>query len=153
MIEKDRKNDLYPKKIRLEVVIDAIETADDVFLQFYDMLMGETVYLPSSSSVAEEDPELAALLEDQADRFVRFPTQYDIQEYSIMEAFAESLLDEKMADELLRAIRGRGAFARFKQTIRYLGIEARWYAFRARAYRELAVEWCKENDFEYEESE
>lgn len=46
---------------------------------------------------------------------------------------------------------GKGAFRRFKQSVRYHGLEQRWYDYLAEAYRELAIRWCAEKGLEYTE--
>ena len=57
----------------------------------------------------------------------------------------------KAQEELAYAIRGKGAFRRFKQSVRYHGLEQRWYDYLAEAYRELAIRWCAEKGLEYTE--
>ena len=57
----------------------------------------------------------------------------------------------KAQEELAYAIRGKGAFRRFKQSVRYHGLEQRWYDYLAEAYRELAIRWCAEEGLEYTE--
>ena len=77
--------------IRLEQVLDAIETADDAFTYFFDTQTGETVFLSDPMITGESYEELEELIESSGDRFLRFPTKYDIHEYSIMENFVYSL--------------------------------------------------------------
>ena len=84
-------------------------------------------------------------------RFFRLPSPYDIHEYSIMERFIGSLPEGAIQDRLENAIRGRGAFRRFKDSIYRLDIEQEWYDFRANAYRKIAVEWCEEHGFQFVE--
>ena len=138
-------------KIKLQVVIDAIEEAIESYTSFYDTKTNETVYLPDAFMTGETDEELLELIENEPDRFLRFPTKYDIHEYSIMEAFVDYLPPGKIKSELIGTIRGKGAFRRFKQSIRYHGIEQLWYDYQANAYRELAERWCRDNEIEYEE--
>jgi hypothetical protein len=68
-----------------------------------------------------------------------------------MEKFIYDLPNGSTRDELARCIHGKGAFRRFKSSIRYYGIEQDWYDYRAGAYRIIAVEWCEANGFEYSE--
>lgn len=139
-------------KIKLEQVIDAIETADDVFTYFYDTQTGETVFLQDELITGERDEALEELIETApTGRFLRFPTKYDIREYSIMESFVESLPSGAARQELARTIRGRGAFRRFKNGIRYHGLEQQWYDYRDQAYREIAIRWCRDEGIEYTE--
>ena len=81
------------------------------------------------------------------------PGQYEIHEYRMMEEFIEELGNQKMQAELYRAIQGRGAFRRFKDKIRYEGIEQQWYDFQNNFYREFALRWCKENNIRCEMDE
>lgn len=139
-------------KIKLQVVIDAIEQASDTYKAFYDTKTKETVYLPDVWVTGETDEALAALLREEPERFIQFPTRYEIHEYSIMDSFVDYLPPGKIKSELSSAIRGKGAFRRFKQTIRFHGIEQLWYDYQANAYRELAERWCNENNIQFERS-
>ena len=51
-------------KIKLEQVIEAIETADDAFTYFYDTQTGETVYLQDEIITGERNEELEELIEN-----------------------------------------------------------------------------------------
>jgi hypothetical protein len=60
-----------------------------------------------------------------------------------MERFAGSLTDAAVSDELDAALHGRGAFRRFKDTVRRLGIADKWYQFRQTALEEIAIEFLE----------
>lgn len=145
------KTDNYDKpKVKLSVVIEAIESLmSDEWEYFYD-LKEHTVLWISDSGYADDDEE-RELLEEELGRFLRLPTKYDIHEYSIMEDFIEELPAGDLQNILARAIRGRGAFARFKDGIRRAGIEQQWYDYQAEAYRRIAIRWCRDEDVQYEE--
>ena len=51
-------------KIRLEQVIEAIETANEAFTYFYDTQTGETVYLQDKMITGERDEALEELIEN-----------------------------------------------------------------------------------------
>jgi hypothetical protein len=53
-------------------------------------------------------------------------------------------------EDLLRAIRGAGAFQRFKDSLRQHGIESGWFTFRTEALRQIALSWCEENQIVWE---
>lgn len=137
--------------IKLEQVLDAIETADDAFTYFYDTQTGETVFWVDPGITGETNEELEDLIEDSGERFLRFPTKYDIHEYSIIANFVESLPPGVAREELIHAIRGQGAFRRFKNGIYYHQIEQQWYDYRDQAYREIAIRWCRDEGIEYTE--
>ena len=139
--------------IPLKQVIQAIEEANEVFTSFWDTKAGKTVYLADllMTDLTEDDKALTAAIEDTPERFLRFPTKYAIHQYLIIEDFVDQLSHGKAQEDLVYAIRGKGAFRRFKQSVRFHGLEQRWYDYLAEAYRELAIRWCEEEGLEYTE--
>ena len=109
--------------IPLKQVIQAIEKANEVFTRFWDKKTGKTVYLadPVMTDMTEEDKALAAEMENTPERFLRFPTKYEIHQYRMMEDFIDRLSPGKAQAELAYAIRGKGAFRRFKQSCAITG--------------------------------
>ena len=95
--------------IPLKQVIQAIEEANEVFTSFWDTKTGKTVYLadPLMTDMTEEDEALAAEMENTPERFLRFPTKYEIHQYRIMEAYIDQLPPGKAKEELAYAIRGK----------------------------------------------
>lgn len=89
-------------------------------------------------------------IEENPDDFALLPTQYDINEYSIMEDFIDEIDNEEVKYKLYDSIKGKGAFRRFKNTIYYLNLKTQWFDFKANALRKIAIEWCEENDISYE---
>ena len=67
----------------------------------------------------------------------------------MMEDFIDSLTDPAHT-RLAGTIRGKGAFRRFKDTVRQLEIDDQWYEFRDAEYARKAMEWCIENNLEFE---
>ena len=148
----DKRNNV---RVPLQVVIDAVESADNEWNQFLDIVTMEAVSVPESlfiDNFGDEYQELSDAIEEGFNsRFFRLPSPYDIHEYSIMERFIWSLPEGSIQDRLENAIRGRGAFRRFKDSIYRLDIEQDWYDFRENAYREIAVEWCEDHGFQFSE--
>lgn len=77
------------------------------------------------------------------------PSQWDVHDYEIMEEFCYSVEDDDHREQLLRAIRGKGAFRYFRDTADRLGLTEDWYAFRDQAYEDIAVNWLEANDIPY----
>ena len=75
--------------------------------------------------------------------FVVLPDKFEIHEYSIMEQFCLSIPDEGLQDELLHAIRGSGAFRRFKDAIHHKGIQDDWYRFRDENIKDIAIDFLE----------
>lgn len=81
--------------------------------------------------------------------YLQLPDRYDINEYGIMEDFCYSVEHDKIKRDLLYAIDGRGAFRRFKETIRFHGIEKDWYRFRDERLEEIAIDWLEGNEIPF----
>ena len=142
------------KKVPLRLVYEAIESANEVYDQYLDTEEMKVIMLPNRfSGIAEYedgDEELAERIEmDEDKRYLALPDQYDIHEYRIMEDYINDLDDHVLARALAGAIRGRGAFRRFKNTLIEEGDIQTWYDYRDQYYWKLARKWCKEHDLEF----
>lgn len=135
-------------KVRLSDIVDAIELTDQFTEYFIDKETGELEWISDMTMTREEQEEIYDRLDEHG--FYRLPNSFDIREYDIMEDFAETLTGAAH-NRLSSAIRGKGAFRRFKNTVYNLGIDEQWYSFQEDAYKRIAAEWCEENGIEYEE--
>ena len=135
-------------RVKLEDIINAIESTDDSSEYFLDRVTGEIVWLNDMMMDNDERETVSETLDEHG--FFRLPTPYDINDYQIMENFIVSLPDGQARNRLSSAINGRGAFRRFKDTVRYEGLEQQWYDWKDSAYKQLAIEWCDDNGLEYD---
>lgn len=78
-----------------------------------------------------------------SDDFLALPDKFEIHEYSIMERFCLSISDEGLQDELLHAIRGRGAFHHFKNAVHRNEIHDDWYRFRDETIKMIAIDFLE----------
>jgi hypothetical protein len=60
-----------------------------------------------------------------------------------MEKFCFSVCDEQVQNALLQAIKGRGAFRRFKDRIIEEDVQEDWFAFRDEARRGIAADFLE----------
>lgn len=133
---------------RFEDIMEAIELASDESEYYYNIETGEVILRFDPVVTGRVDEEIEAELEENWEIYIKLPTQYDINEYGIMEDFIEALSEERVQEKLATAIRGRGAFRRFKDMVYELGLEKKWYNFRDNSYKQIAMEWCKEHHIE-----
>lgn len=137
-------------KIKLDVILDAIEMADDNYTYFLDLETGESMFLADELITGLDNEGLEDEIDENPERYLRLPTKFEIHEYHIMEEFIWTLNGER-ADKLECAIRGRDAFRRFKDMVDRMEISQQWYDFQAKYYRKLSIEWCGEHGLEYVE--
>ena len=67
-----------------------------------------------------------------------------------MQDFSRSMELDRIREDLLHAIHGAGAFRNFKATLQRHHIESAWFAFRAEALRQIALNWCEEKQIVWE---
>lgn len=108
--------------------LDRIQKGED------DLLEWEWETLPLIQNVLESED------------WLEMPSQRDIDEYHIIEQFCRSAERAVHREQLLNAIRGRGAFRRFRNAIERLGILESWYAHRDRALEDIAAAWLEEEE-------
>jgi len=148
--------------VSLRDIVNELEMLSEERTVFLNKRTGELIALSEDElSAAEEGADLANYPEWQQELIVRarevaesddclhFPSQFDINEYKIMEDFCSSIEDQRLSDTLTRAIRGQGAFRRFKDQLRSFGIEEDWYGFRTSALETIAISWLEENHIPY----
>ncbi len=99
--------------------------------------------------------EKAALLEaDQVEtgyleRYIRVPEADSHEGYRDMEAFIFTVQDQRLQDQLWRAIGGRGAFRYFKDVLAAHPREReRWFEFKDARVRQRVLDWLESEGIE-----
>lgn len=126
-------------------IAEQIQIQGDEFKFHYDA-KNETFEM-----VSDYDDEYCLSAEEAEDRgLIALPSEYEIDEYKMMEEFASSCTDE-IADGLFDVLHGKGAFRRFKDKVLTLGIEESWYGHRDKAYMQVAQRWASDNQVALED--
>ena len=151
-------------KVKLDDVIEQFELASESSQTYLNRITGEIHLIPEEvelyveneefdeEDLPEWEKEIIPVYKDineNPENYILFPDQFYINEYSIMERFSLSLTNEKLRSILYSSLKGKGAFRRFKDTANELGILENWYKYKEEAIKELAIEWCKENNLEF----
>ena len=133
-------------KVKLTEVIDALDFTNDEIEYYYNTDNGEIFMSNIGDCEDLNEDELDELFE----KSIMLPTRYDINGYEMMEDFAETIEDTRLQNQLYISLNGSGAFRRFKDTCINYDIIDDWYKFRDERYKELAINWCKDNNIEFE---
>jgi hypothetical protein len=148
--------------VSLEDVVMEMDLPNDDWSAYLNRRTGELV------TVTEEDQGLVEGEEDtedlpdwqrerlpkvrealESDDFLPLPSKFDIHEYRIMERFSLEVENADVREALLQAIRGRGAFRRFKEVIHERGVTEAWYTYRQQAFEDIAIDWLEANGIAY----
>jgi len=152
-------------RVTIGDIIDGIESQSDECSSYLNKRTGEVVLISDYEMRAaeENDPiedfpdweqdqvRVAREIISETGDYVPLPTQFDVDEYHMMERFCLSLADPRMRDTLCDLIHGSGAFGRFKDAVFHYGVEDQWRTYRDNALKEIAIEWCRENNIEFDE--
>ena len=140
--------------VSLDEIVDAMEAASDECEAYLDPESGEIVTVTGDDrSLLEEDEDpvsmppwqrdmvarIRAALE--TDRYLPLPDQFEIDEWSMMDRFAQSRPGSAHADQLLDAIHGKGAYRQFRAAIDHHNLTDEWRRFRDEEFRTIARQW------------
>ena len=147
--------------VSLRDIVEALDLPRDDWAAYLNPDTGEVVVVSEEDERLVEEGEADGLPDWQREilpkvrqalesgRFLKLPDRFEIHEWSIMERFALERADDRQRADLLKAIRGSGAFRYFRDTIRRLGIEDQWYRFRDATLEAIAKEWLEANNISY----
>ena len=133
-------------RAKLSEVIDALEFTNDEIEYYYNPDNRE-IFM---SNIGEFENLNEDELDELFEKSIMLPTRYDINEYEMMEDFAEIIKDTRLQNQLYISLNGSGALRRFKDTCINYDMIDDWYKFRDERYKELAINWCKDNNIEFE---
>ena len=149
-------------RVLLREIIDGMQLQSDEMSAYLNIKTGQVVPVSAEdlmaaefgeTDAAEADWEVAAAEIARAvaagKDYIALPDRFEIEEYRVMERFANELTDASASQRLQRAIHGRGAFRRFKDAVQDLGLAQQWYAYRDRALEAIAIDWCDANGIAY----
>ena len=132
--------------VSLQSVVDEMDVLNDDWVAYINRRTGQLV------TVTEYDREESteALQAEESPDFIPLPSKFDLHEYSIIASFCESVSNAGLQRELSSAIRGSGAFRRFKDALRRSGADDDWYAFRQAALEPIASSFLDARGIPYE---
>lgn len=133
--------------VKLSEILIALEETSVSTTAFLNKENDEILWL------FEYDKENSTYLEDDEfnPNIIRIFEYYDKDDYNIMKDFIFSLEDEKLIDELLSSIRGKGAFQRFRYIIDNNNLTSKWFKYKEERYKDIVVKWCQTNNIEFED--
>ena len=131
--------------VTLSKIIEGLEMVDNMVDCYYNPEEDE-IFL---SNIGENEELTEDEIDELFEKSAILPTQYEINEYQIMVGFIDTIDNEKLKTELQRLIQWKGAFRRFKDYCFESNIIQDWYNYKEQKYKEIAIEWCKQNELEY----
>jgi hypothetical protein len=151
-----------PLPVNLQDVVAEMDALSDEHKAYINRKTGELITISDEEARLAEDSESEDDLPDwQAEMmpkvrevldspdFIPLPDRFEIDEWTIMRHFAESQSNPEHREDLLSAIRGRGAFRLFKSLLPRLNLREEWFRFRAEALEQIAIDFLEVNGVPY----
>ena len=125
-------------QIRLSEVIEAIDNTDVNHQYFY--------YIPEERIILKDDDIKEKYL-------IALPSHKQIDDYGTMEAFIDEKCDGEAGEWLREAIKGPGAFRRFRMTLNRFSLTEQWLDYLYDVHEGIAMDWCDYYGIEYLDDE
>jgi uncharacterized protein UPF0158 len=148
-------------EVELDVIIEALEMADDSISSYLDVETGEVHSITEEEFDLAEDPQTAmedlpnwqreavtlarSIQKQEGKRYMALPDKFDVHEWAMMDRFSMTMRDAQMRNDFHGGIRGAGAFRLFKHLLTEYNLWDAWNRFKQVELRQMAIEWCKEN--------
>jgi len=131
----------YHLKIDLSDLMEAFESGSGEAEWYLDRDSGEVIMVVEGMPIDERDIDL------EEERYLSVPTISSRGSYAIMEEFIATVKDDGVRTDLEDAIKGKGAFRRFKDVLNhYPEDRKRWFAFKEAAVMQEIMAWLAEED-------
>lgn len=136
------------KAVDLSSLCEALEDHSDYMEWWFDPASGKVEPWPSDPS-AIDDEEAPHPTERN---WVLVPPLPSHESYQDLVDFTESVRDSRVRDLLERAIAGRGAFRRFKDTLlEFPELREAWFTFHDARVERRALRWLADEGFVHED--
>jgi hypothetical protein len=133
-------------RINLDELCDAMENSSYENEYYLDLETGEILFL-SEYMDDEETEKLREKIDDAPDRYEPIPKAESYVGYEDMRDFIAGVENEHLAELLEVAIRGKGAFRRFKDVLlSYPEERDQWFQFKDDRMKGRALEWLGDID-------
>jgi Uncharacterised protein family (UPF0158) len=156
-------------EVKLDAIIEALESADDSISSYLDLETGEVHSITEEEFDLVEDARTAledgpdwqhqavilarAIRQHEGKRYLALPDKFDVHEWNIMDRFSQSLRNTHLRNDFHGAIRGAGAFRLFKRLLAEYNLWDAWNRFKRIELRRIAKQWCEENGIDFRETQ
>ena len=142
-------------------VVEALDLQSDELCSYLDPDSGEIItFNEEEARIAESGewerapvwmreflPKIKRALDDE--RMLELPDRAHIDEWRMMQDFADGQNDCNCRAALADAVHGSGAFRLFRHAIQQFGLEDQWRRYRDQAMERIARDWLEENHLKY----
>ena len=156
------------KKVDIQKIVDELQMRFMDTTVYYNKQTGETLSIQDDDfRIVEEDDfenniqsypewqrehlkEVYDLLYNDVENYIALPNNFEIKDSDIMEEFIENVSNNNKRIQLENCMWQKGMYRKFKDKLIEIGLENEYYKFYDEKLKEIAIEWCNDNNLEYE---
>lgn len=157
------------EKVNIQKIVDELQMRFMDSTVYYNKVTGETLNVQDDDfRIAQDDDfenniqdypewqrehlkEVYDLLYNDIDNYIALPNNFEIKDSDIMEEFIETVSNNNKRIQLENCMWQKGMYRKFKDKLIEIGLENEYYKFYDEKLKEIAIEWCNDNNLEYEE--
>lgn len=156
------------EKVNIQKIVDELQMRFMDSTVYYNKVTGETLNVQDDDfRIAQDDDfenniqdypewqrehlkEVYDLLYNDVDNYIALPNNFEIKDSDIMEEFIETVSNNNKRIQLENCMWQKEMYRKFKDKLIEIGLENEYYKFYDEKLKEMAIEWCKKNNLEYE---
>jgi hypothetical protein len=136
---------LKKSQLIINDLIDAFQDYSGV--EYFFDKKDETVTC-NTGILSDEENKLSERIDRQPDRYIPIPQEDPKESYNDMHDFIEALKDEALTEKLYIAIKGPGAFKRFKDVLLdYPNEKEAWFSFKKARTKTRVYKWLEKEGY------
>ncbi len=157
------------KKVEIQKIVDELHMRFMDTTVYYNKITGETLNVQDDDfRIVEDDDfennienypewqrehlkEVYDLMYNDIDNYIALPSNFEIKDSDIMEEFIEKVSNFSKKRQLENCMWQKGMYRKFKDKLIEIGLESHYYKFYDEKLKEIVIEWCNDNNLEYEE--
>ncbi len=149
------------KKVEIQKIVDELQMRFIDTTVYYNKITGETLNVQDDDfeNNIENYPEwqrehlkeVYDLMYNDIDNYIALPNNFEIKDSDIMEEFIDTISNNNKKCQLENCMWQKGMYRKFKDKLIETGLESDYYKFYDEKLKEIAIEWCNDNNLEYEE--
>jgi len=126
------------------------ETGEIISISDREFFEAENKFMFLMRPDGKPDPIMIAKeIKDGSERYVKIPSEIDLNELSIMQRFCLSIDDEFISEKLSEILKGKFVLDHFSRAINRFGIIEDWHAYFHQELKFFVKEWCDINEIDY----
>lgn len=135
-------------KLLLSIIVDALYHVSTTTEVYINLINNEIISIDDGMINAKKN-EVLEKIEEKPEQYLHIPNQFELDGYNRMKRFIKTLGETKYIKEFENAIRGKGAFRRFKDLLIKYDIRDYWHEFQNSEYIKIAISLLESHNIEF----